>query len=110
MNEHPDGASRGTGSSVAVGFVLGALVGAGIALLLAPRTGKETRRRLAEAGERWGSAARGTLDRARDTARDFAQDAKSAAEGAREAFEHGRRSDPRTPASPSRTEGSGSAL
>ena len=54
MNENPqvNGGSRGAGSSVAMGFVLGALVGAGIALLLAPRSGRETRGRLADAGRR----------------------------------------------------------
>jgi len=97
-----DRASRGSGSSTAVGFVLGALVGAGIALLLAPATGKETRRRVADAGRRWGGAARNTFDHARGTANDLKQDAKAALEAGREAFESGQRS--REPIPASRTE------
>lgn len=78
------------GSSGVMGFVLGALVGAGIALLLAPRTGKETRRRLAESGRRWSGAARDQLGLAAETVQDLAQDAKAALEVGREAFEQGR--------------------
>jgi gas vesicle protein len=104
MNENPqvNNASRGAGSSAAMGFVLGALVGAGIALLLAPGTGKETRRRIANAGRRWGDAARTKFDQARDVANDFKQDARSALEAGREAFEHGQKS--REPYPGSRTE------
>jgi gas vesicle protein len=68
--QHDNGASRGAGSSIATGFVLGALVGAGMALLLAPGTGKETRRRLADASARWGSAARTKFDEGRDLSRE----------------------------------------
>jgi gas vesicle protein len=85
-----------------MGFVLGALVGAGIALLLTPGTGKENRRRLADAGRRWGLAARSKFDQARDTAHDLKQDVKSALEAGRDAFEHGQKS--REPLPPSRTE------
>ena len=60
--------SGGTTSSVALGFVLGSLIGAGLALLLAPGTGRETRRRLAEAGERWSDAARKEIDHAGEIA------------------------------------------
>jgi len=72
-----NGTSRGEVSSVAIGFLLGTVVGAGIALLLAPETGKETRLRIADAGRRWGRGAR-------DLARDLKQEAKSALEAARE--------------------------
>lgn len=78
----------GAGSSAAMGFVLGAVLGAGIALLLAPRSGKETRERLAATGRRWGSAARDTVHQALDTANDLKEDAKAALEAGREAFEH----------------------
>ena len=80
---------RIAGSSVATGFLLGAMVGAGIALLLAPRTGKQTRQRLADTGRRWGGAARHRLDQARDIAHELKDGAKSALEDGREAFEHG---------------------
>jgi gas vesicle protein len=94
MNENSqfNGGSRGAGPSAAMGFVLGAVIGAGIALLLAPGTGKETRQRLADAGRRWGGAARSKFDQVRDTANDLKQDAKSALEAGREAFERGQKS------------------
>ena len=93
MNDNAqfNGTSRG-GSSVALGLVIGALVGAGIALLLAPRTGRETRRRIADAGGRLGDAARSKLDQARDTASDLKQDTWSALRAGREAFENGQES------------------
>lgn len=101
MNENPrfKGTPGGAGSSVAMGFVLGALVGGGIALLLAPGTGKETRRRLADAGRRWGGAARSKLDQVRDTANDLKQDARSTLQAGREVFEHGQKSHEPRPAS-----------
>ncbi len=106
MKEHEqgNGTSHGAGPSIAVGFVLGAIVGAGIALLCAPGTGSDTRRRIADAGRRWGGAARDALDQARDTANDLGQDVKSALEAGRDAFEHG---DAPTATPPSPSEGSG---
>ena len=109
MNDHPrsNGSSRG-GSPGVVGFVLGALVGAGIALLLAPRTGKETRRGLADAGRRWGGAVRGTLGQAGEAVNDLAQDAKAALDAGREAFEEGRETqDPPPTSSPARMDSPG---
>ena len=92
-----DSTPRNTGSSVAMGFVLGALIGAGVALLTAPRSGKETRRRLADAGTRWGNAARSSLDEAGEIAHDLKRDAQSAMQAGQEAFQHGQNShEPRT--------------
>src|SRR5690348_3947140 len=91
MNEHSQSnAATDTGTSVVIGFVLGALVGAGLALLLAPGTGQETRRRLANTGGRMGAAARDAFERAGDTASDLRQGAASALRAGREALEHGR--------------------
>lgn len=89
MNENPQ--INGI-SSVALGFVLGAVVGAGIALLLAPRTGTETRQRLADAGGRLGDAARNKLNQARDVASGLKHDAASALDAGREAFAEGQKS------------------
>jgi gas vesicle protein len=94
MNKNPQ-LNDGTGgafSSAATGFVLGAVVGAGIALLLAPETGKETRRRLTDAGTRLRDVARSRIDQALDTAGDLKQDATSALKAGREAFENGQMS------------------
>jgi len=74
-------------ASVAMGFVLGALVGAGVALLLAPQSGKDTRQQLADTGRRLGNAARSKLDQTRDTVNDLKQDAKAALAAGRETFE-----------------------
>ena len=91
MNENSqiDGTPRTAGSSVATGFVLGAMVGAGITLLLAPETGKQTRQRLTDAGRRWRGAARHKLDQARDIAHELKDDAKSALEAGRGTLERG---------------------
>ncbi len=110
MSDHPqsNGTSRGAGSSGVVGFVLGALVGAGIALLLAPRTGKETRRGLADAGRRLGGTVRDTLGQAGERVNDLAQDAKAALDAGREAFEEGRESqDPPPTSGPARMDSPG---
>jgi len=94
MNRNPRiyNTSRGAAVPAAMGFLLGAVVGAGIALLLAPDSGRETRRRLADAGVRWGSAARGKLDQAREAAEGLGQDARSALKAGRETFEQSRKS------------------
>ena len=68
-NEYPvaQDSSCSTGGSIALGFVFGALLGAGVAFLLAPSSGAETRGRLTDAARRIGGAARDKVDRARDT-------------------------------------------
>lgn len=43
---------RGNNVEIGVAFLLGAALGAGIALLFAPASGRETRRKLAEYGEK----------------------------------------------------------
>jgi YtxH-like protein len=60
VNDVPRGAS---GGSAVAGFVLGALVGAGIALLLAPATGGETRRKIGETARKLKDAAGERLGR-----------------------------------------------
>lgn len=67
MNENPylNDESR-SGASGMSGFVLGAIVGAGVALLFAPGTGTDTRRKLGETAKRLGSAARDKVQEGRD--------------------------------------------
>ncbi|HWK90025.1 MAG TPA: YtxH domain-containing protein [Longimicrobium sp.] len=60
--------SRGGGAGV---FLLGALVGAGVALLLAPRPGAETQRELRAAARRLRSAAGEGVGDAREAATDL---------------------------------------
>jgi gas vesicle protein len=96
MNDNRiNGISRDAGSA-AVGFVLGAVVGAGVALLLAPATGKETRRRIAESGQDLSDAARDALGQAGDTVHGLKQDVVAAVEAGRETFERARESKDRS--------------
>ena len=82
-----DGSAAGT---VVVSFVLGALTGAAVALLMAPATGEETRRMLAEKAregrEKAGEAAqkgRELWDRQRETLTTAFERGKEAYEQAR---------------------------
>jgi len=97
MHENSYSNDMSRGSSAIAGFVLGTLVGAGVALLLAPTTGEETRRRLGDAARRLREDARGKLDdargkldEARGTINDLKEDARSAVETGRDAFMRGR--------------------
>jgi len=85
MNESMQDYGRGGNGAVA-GFILGAAIGAGVALLFAPATGVETRRRLGETAKglrnRMGdqvSDARGRLD-------ELKQDVGHAVDAGRQAF------------------------
>ncbi len=88
MNQNPQ-SSRSSIGPLAIGIVFGAVLGAGLALLLAPASGEETRRRISDAGQKVGGAARRHVGRAIDTAGDLQQSASSALKAGREAFEHG---------------------
>jgi gas vesicle protein len=57
-------------------LVLGALVGAGIALLLAPATGKDVRRRLGHTAKKVGGNAKGVIGKARQTINGIKEDAR----------------------------------
>jgi hypothetical protein len=59
---------RGAGI-LSFGIIAGALVGAGVALLLAPQSGEETRERLANRARRLGSRADASWDDLRDELR-----------------------------------------
>lgn len=56
----------GMDSGVITGLLLGAVVGAGLALLLAPGPGDETRRRLGRTARRIGDRASDMMQRARE--------------------------------------------
>jgi gas vesicle protein len=90
MNDDSD--TRGTPNpgSILLGFALGALVGAGLMLLMAPASGARTRGRIGSAARRWNKSARHTLDRARDAVAELGTDAKSAMAAGQESFLHDR--------------------
>ena len=78
--------ARGSSNQFA-GFLVGLAVGAGIALLLAPASGSDTRRRLGETANRLGKDARDGMGTAREKMHDLADDAKSAIDSGRKAFQ-----------------------
>jgi gas vesicle protein len=73
---------RGAGG-VMVAFMLGAIAGAAVALLMAPATGEETRRKL---GER----ARESRDKAGEAARQGREFLRNQRDGLTTAFERGK--------------------
>ena len=87
MSENPylmnDDEGR-SGASGISGFMLGALVGAGVALLLAPATGTDTRRKVGETVKKLGTAARDRFQQGREELEDRFQ-------GERQGFESGAR-------------------
>lgn len=86
MNDLTQPRSTSNTGAVLMGFALGAVVGAGLGILLAPDSGKKTRERLASTARRWGHDAGEALEHARDTAVEFGADAKSALKAGQEAF------------------------
>ena len=93
------------GGSAFAGFVMGALVGAGIALLMAPATGSDTRKRLRETAQRLKNAAGNKLGDAQTTIGEIRDDAKSAFAAGREAYTRNRQQrNPSSPESPYATE------
>ena len=70
MNDHGylndmDDAAATTGITL-TGFLVGAIFGAGLALLLAPGSGSETRRKVGEAARKLGSAANEAMSHVRE--------------------------------------------
>lgn len=63
-----------------VGVAIGAILGAGVALLLAPQAGRKTRKRLRRTAEEWGETAGERLQSAASDVRRVAEDARKAAE------------------------------
>jgi gas vesicle protein len=71
-------------------LVLGALVGAGIALLLAPATGKDVRRHVGTTAKRVGGNAKGVIGKARQTINGLKQDAQASMQRGISTFEQTR--------------------
>lgn len=85
--DDPNG--RTGGATFLIGFIAGSMLGAGLALLFAPRTGDETRREVAERAQRVREKAREGLGSASERVTQFAERGKAmyqtAADKAREA-------------------------
>lgn len=71
-----------------LGFAIGALAGAGVALMLAPSGGTRSRQELNDAGRRIGKNARRALKHASDSAHALRAGATAAIAEGRKAFEH----------------------
>ena len=76
-------------SSVLVAFLFGALTGAGIALLLAPRSGRETREALGEKLKDTAERGRALGERVAEKGREAAEAASRVAERGRELLDRG---------------------
>jgi gas vesicle protein len=87
MQPYPDfNDSSGKSSTPLAPFLIGAVLGAGIALLLAPAHGRETRRRVGDTVKRLGGNARQALEHTREGVNDFKHDAKAAFEKGRQEY------------------------
>ena len=81
----------GSSGGVLVGFVLGAITGAAVALLFAPASGEETRRKLAEKAKEGRDRAEAMARDGREFVRSQRDNIVSAVERGREAFEQARK-------------------
>jgi len=93
MNDYRNGGMDMNGGSVAgslAGFAIGAIVGAGIALLFAPDSGTRTRQRLGASAQKLGRVAGEKIDAAKSVVQEFGTDAKEAFKAGKETFVQGR--------------------
>lgn len=74
-----------TGSTM-LAFAIGAVVGAGAALLLAPCSGRETRELIARRGRELKERAQGALEGAHQAVREKKQDVMAAVEAGKQAM------------------------
>jgi gas vesicle protein len=80
-------------------FLLGATVGAGVALLLAPASGEETRKKLGETARRAGSGVADRLASTKDELVHRADDVRTAVTAGRDAYQRARTSGEPAPTS-----------
>ena len=65
-----------TGSKMFFSFLTGAAVGAGLALLFAPQTGKETRRQIKDFSEKLGNDVKDSVEKISEKAKDLIEGTK----------------------------------
>jgi gas vesicle protein len=75
---------NGNGRNFAAGLILGALIGAGVALLFAPQSGEDTRRLIRKKAKRLARDTRERYDDLRDKVRDRYDEARDKVRDARE--------------------------
>ena len=80
-------------------FLLGAVIGAGVALMLAPEAGPEMRRKLGEAAKGLGGDLGDRLGTVKDDIKQRASDVKSAIGAGRDAYARARTGDEPVPTS-----------
>ena len=68
--------SENTGSKMFFSFLTGAAVGAGLALLFAPQSGKETRKQIKDFSEKLGGEVKDGVDRISEKAKGFIEKGK----------------------------------
>ena len=90
MNDNSNTRGSSNTAMTLMGFAVGAAVGAGLALLLAPDSGKSTRERLVSKARDLSKSAGHSIDQARDTMEELGSDAKSAIKAGQESFLHDR--------------------
>ncbi|MCX6554468.1 MAG: YtxH domain-containing protein [Candidatus Aminicenantes bacterium] len=68
--------SENTGSKMFFSFLSGAAIGAGLALLFAPQSGRETRRQIKDLSDKIGSEVKDNVEKISEKAMDFIEGTK----------------------------------
>ena len=90
MQEYPDFNDTDKSPAKIGPFVIGAMLGAGIALLLAPAHGRDARRVVGHKVKQLGSSAKNVIARARGGVDDVKNDARSAIDKGRQEYNRNR--------------------
>ena len=90
MQEYPDFNDIDKSPAKIGPLMMGAMLGAGIALLLAPAHGRDTRRVVGHKVKQFGSNAKNVLSRARGGVDDVKNDARSAIDKGRQEYNRNR--------------------
>jgi len=77
---------KGQGGSILLSFLAGAVIGGGLALLMAPRSGEETRQSLRDAGDETREKLRNLVDDAEHRLREPLEEIQTALQEKKEVF------------------------